>query len=312
MQSYLCMMAIRLLEMRRVLKPTGSIYLHCDPTASHYIKVMMDAIFGHAHFRNEIIWKRTGSHGGAKRWGPVHDTLLFYTMSSNYTWNGAFQEYSADYVDSYYRYKDQRGRYQLVSLTGAGTRTGKSGKPWRGIDPTDTGRHWAVPRKSLKSAFPDRPDLDDLSTQERLDLLDEAGLIYWPERGSQPRQKRYADENPGVPIQDMISDINGIGAHAKQYVGYPTQKPIALLDRIVAASSNHDDVVFDPFCGCATALVSAEKNGRQWVGIDISEMAVKLVRRRLSREVPLFTQDAIDFNEAASRGKRILISVPVG
>ena len=280
MLAYLSMMAPRLVELHRVLKPTGSLYLHCDPTASHYLKMLLDAIFGPRNFRNEIIWRRTGSHGGAKRWGPIHDTILFCSKSERYQWQRTYQDYDAEYLDKYYRFTDERGRYRLVLLTGAGVRSGDSGKPWRGIDPTDSGRHWAVPRAALQKAYPSR-DLSDLSTQEKLDLLDQAGLVYWPERGTVPSQKRYTDENPGVPIQDIVYDINPLSAQAREYLSYRTQKPEALLERIVAASSNEGDVVLDPFCGCGTAIAVAQKLGRRWIGIDITHLAINLIRHRL-------------------------------
>ena len=280
MLAYLSMMAPRLVELHRVLKPTGSLYLHCDPTASHCLKLLLDGIFGSDNFRNEIAWRRTGSHGGAKRWGPIHDTILFYSKSERYQWQRVYQDYDAAYLEKYYRFKDKRGSYRLVLLTGAGVRSGDSGKPWRGIDPTDSGRHWAVPRAALQKAYPSR-DLSGLSTQEKLDLLDQAGLVYWPERGTVPSQKRYTDENPGVPIQDFINDINPLSAQAKEALGYPTQKPEALLERIVAASSNEGDVVLDPFCGCGTAIAVAQKLGRKWIGIDITHLAINLIRHRL-------------------------------
>ena len=284
MQSYLCMMAVRLLEMRRVLKDTGSIYLHCDPTAGHYLKLLMDTVFGSGKFKNEIVWKRTGSHGGSKRWGPIHDTILFYSASDDYLWNRVYQEYDIDYLDRYYRFHDERGRYRLVTLTGAGTRNGDSGKPWCGVDPTDSGRHWAVPNAALRAACPD-VDLGGLSTQAKLDLLDEAGLVYWPERGSVPQQKRYAGESPGVPIQDIVADVAPVAAQARERIGYPTQKPLALLERIIKASSAEGDIVLDPFCGCATACVAAENLGRRWIGIDISPKAVELVSIRLQQSM---------------------------
>ncbi len=275
--AYLSYMTQRLLPMRGILKPTGSIYLHCDPTASHYIKIMMDSIFRHENFRNEIIWKRTGSHGGAKKWGPIHDVILFYSKGDKYKWNREYQEYSDAYLDGYYKFKDKRGRYRLVTLTGAGTRSGHSGKPWRGIDPTASGRHWAVPKTALSSAFPDRTDLDGLPTQTKLDMLDSAGLIYWPKRGTVPQQKRYVDESPGVLIQDIITDIKPLGAHARERMGYNTQKPVELLERFIAASTDPGDVVFDPFCGCATTIEAAHKLGRRWIGIDIAIHAIKRV-----------------------------------
>lgn len=284
--AYLIFMVQRLLQMKSILRPTGSIYLHCDPTASHYIKVMMDGIFGHNNFRNEIIWKRTGSHGGSRRWGPVHDVILFYTASDKYTWNRVFQDYDQKYLDNFYRFNDERGRYRLVTLTGAGIRTGDSGKPWRGVDPTDSGRHWAVPKSALESAYPDL-DMRGLTTQEKLDLLDKTGLIYWPTRGTVPQQKRYADENPGVGVQDIITDIGPISSQSNERMGYPTQKPIALLDRIIQVSSNKGDRVFDPFCGCGTTIYSAQKNEREWVGVDIAILSVKLVRENLTERYRL-------------------------
>ena len=281
MMAYLVMMAARLLELHRVLKPTGSLYLHCDPTASHYLKILLDAIFGTENFRNHITWKRTGAHSGAKKWGPISDNILFYTKTADYLWKRVYQEYDDTYIKRYYRYEDERGRYQLVSLTGAGKSEGDSGKPWRGVDPTDSGRHWATPTASLEAAYPD-VDLSTLSVQEKLDLLDEAGLVAWPEEGNVPRQKRYLDEGEGVAIQDIISDIGPLGARAKERLSYPTQKPVALLERIIRASSNEGDIVFDPFCGCGTTIAAAHKLKRRWIGIDITHLSIALQKFRLS------------------------------
>ncbi len=283
MGAFICWLGVRLLEMRRVLKPTGSIYLHCDPTASHYLKVLMDAVFGKEQVRNEIVWKRTASHGGSRRWGPIHDTMLFYSKSDDYLWNRVYQEYDSSYIEEFYRFEDAKGRYRLVTLTGAGRRSGDSGKPWFGVNPTDSGRHWAIPMGTLQRAFP-HVDLTELTTQEKLDLLNEAGLVYWPARGTIPQQKRYLDESLGVPIQDIIHDVPPISAHAKERLGYPTQKPLALYERIIAASSSPGEVVLDPFCGCATTPVAAERLGRQWVGIDIWDNAYKMVLDRLESE----------------------------
>ena len=280
MMAYLVMMASRLVELHRVLKPTGSLYLHCDPTASHYLKIVMDSIFGKEFFRNHITWKRTGSHGGAKKWGPISDNLLFYTKSDEYTWNQIYLKYDEKYIADYYRYEDERGRFQLVSLTGAGISGGESGQPWRGVDPTASGRHWATPTASLEAAYPDI-DLSALSVREKLDLLDEAGLVHWPERGSIPRQKRYLDEGEGVVIQDIINDIRPLGSRAKERLSYPTQKPLALLERIIEASSNEGDLVLDPFCGCGTAIAAAHKLNRRWIGIDITHLSIALQKYRL-------------------------------
>ncbi len=176
MMAYLVMMGARLVELRRVLKETGSIYLHCDPTASHYIKLIMDAIFGHKNFRNEVIWKRTGAHGNTMKWGPVHDVLLFYTVSDFYTWNRVFQPYEPGYLASKYRKSDKRGFFQDVSLTGPGTTKGDSGASWRSHNPTTMGRHWAIPGaigEGIKNCA-------NLTTQQQLDELDKADLIHWP------------------------------------------------------------------------------------------------------------------------------------
>ena len=287
-KSYLIYMAVRLLEMRRILRRDGSIYLHCDPTMSHYLKLAMDAVFGRGAFKSEIIWKRTSSHSGAKRWGPIHDTLLFYAPGERYVWNEVHQPYEQNYLDDFYRHEDRRGRYRLIDLTGPGTTAGESGMPWRGIDPTEAGRHWALPKASLAAAYPDR-DLSELSAQARLDLLDKAGLVHWPKSGRRiPQAKRYVDEAPGVLLQDICADIKPIGSQAKERTGYPTQKPLALLERIIKASSNEGDMVFDPFCGCATTLVAADRLQRGWAGIDVSEKAVELVMDRIKGDQGLF------------------------
>ena len=280
MMAYLTMMAQRMVELHRVLKDTGSIYLHCDPTASHYLKLLMDAVFGPENWRNEIIWKRTSAHNSATRYGPNHDTILFYTKSRRYTWNQAFQKYDEGYINRFYRHEDEKGRYRLSDLTGAGVRHGDSGEPWRGVNPTDVGRHWAVPRAILME-FTDK-DVKGLTSQQKLDLLDEMGLVNWPPNGKMPRHKRYLDEsNSQMRVQSTWTDINPIGAQARERLGYPTQKPETLLERIISASSNEGDVVLDPFCGCGTAIAAAERLNRRWIGIDITHLAVTLIRHRL-------------------------------
>jgi DNA modification methylase len=283
--AYLIYMVQRLLHMKSILRPTGSIYLHCDPTASHYIKVMMDGIFGHKNFRNEIIWKRTGAHGRARRWGPIHDTLLFYTISEKYTWNRVFEEYDQSYIDDFYRFNDEHGQYRLVTLDGPGIRGGGSGTPWRATDPGTKGRHWEVPPdRALPDWFHHPAGYAQMSVQERLDVLDAAGLIYWPKRGSVPQYKRYLNVAEGNQVQDIISDIRPIGSQANERLGYPTQKPIALLDRIIRASTNKGDVVFDPFCGCGTTIYAAGATERKWIGCDVAILAIKLIREILTGE----------------------------
>jgi DNA modification methylase len=278
--AYLIYMVQRLLHMKSILRPTGSIYLHCDPTASHYIKVMMDGIFGHTNFQNEIIWKRTGAHSSSRRWGPVHDTILFYTASDHYKWNRVFQAYEPNYIESKYRHQDGRGRFQDVSLTGPGIRKGDSGQPWRAYNPTDKGRHWAIPGAIGESI----PDFASMSLHAKLDALDKAGFLYWPKARSEedgfPRVKQYP--GAGNQIQDVVTDISAINSQAQERLGYPTQKPIALLDRIIQASSNKGDVVFDPFCGCGTTIYSAVKNERRWIGCDVAILSIKLVREILT------------------------------
>ena len=285
MMAYLAMMAVRLLELHRVLKPTGSLYLHCDPTASHYLKILLDAVFGKTNFLSEIIWKRTSSHSSAKRWGPVHDTIFAYSKTDNYGWNKTFEAYDEHYIDRFYRGVDEKGRFRIGDLTGAGTRTGPSGKPWRGVDPTEGGRHWAVPTAAIARAGING-DFETLNPQDKLDRLDGLGLIYWPPKGRIPQFKRYLEIDRGVSIQDVITDISAISSQAKERLGYPTQKPVALLERIIAASSSEGDVVLDPFCGCGTTLHAAAKLNRRWLGIDVTHLAIGLIQRRLKEAFP--------------------------
>ncbi len=280
MMAYLTMMAVRLIELHRVLKTTGSLYLHCDPTASHFLRILLDATFGKTNFRSEIIWKRTSAHSGAKRWGPVHDTIFFYAKSDDNVWNPVYETYDKSYVEDFYRHKDDQGVFRLSDLTGAGRRAGESGQPWRGVDPAPKDRHWAIPLVML-TRMGLNGELDRMTTQEKLDFLDEEGLIYWPKEGGVPQVKRYLEQQPGMTIQDVITDIKPVSTHAKERLGYPTQKPVALLERIVSASSNEGDVVLDPFCGCGTTVHAAQKLGRKWTGIDVTHLAVALVERRV-------------------------------
>lgn len=281
--AYLTMMAARLLELHRVLKPTGSIYLHCDPSASHYLKILLDGIFK-GFFQNEIIWKRTSAHNSAKRWGPVHDVILFYTKSNEFKWNTVFQRYSEEYVEAFYRHKDENGRrFRIGDLTGAGVRNGDSGGVWRGVNPTAKGRHWAPPRK-----FPGGENLPK-STNDALDALDELGRIYWPKAGGVPQFKRYLDDMKGVAAQDVIDDIDPLSAQGMERLGYPTQKPLSLMERIIEASSDEGDVVLDPFCGCGTTVHAAQKLRRSWIGIDITHLAISLIERRLKDAFPGIT-----------------------
>ena len=309
MMAYLAMMAVRLIELHRVLKPTGSLYLHCDPTASHYLKVLLDAVFGKAAFLNEIAWKRTSAHSSAKRWGPVHDIIFYYGKSEHTLWNKVHEKYDEDYVRKFYRHTDERGLYQVDNLTGAGRRGGDSGKPWRDVDVDAKGRHWAVPI-ALLQRLGLNGEIDGMTTQQKLDFVDENGLIYWPKNAGMPRLKRHLDFQPGVAIQDIITDIAPLSAHARERLGYPTQKPVALLERILNASSNPGDVVLDPFCGCGTTVHAAERLGRQWIGIDVTHLAIGLIEKRLRdafEEVQFIThgvpQDLAGARDMALRGR---------
>ncbi len=285
MMAYLSMMAIRLIELHRVLKPTGSLYLHCDPTASHYLKLLLDGVFGAGNFRSEIIWKRTSSHNSARRWGPVHDTLFLYTKSDLFSWNSVFEAYDQKYLDRFYRFEDEKGKFTVGDLTGAGVRQGASGLPWKGFDPTAGGRHWAMPNAAIKRAGING-DFEQMSPQKKLDFLDDNGLIYWPPKGNVPRFKRYLENDRGVVAQDIITDIGALSSQAQERLRYPTQKPLALLERIIAASSNEGDVVLDPFCGCGTAVHAAEKLGRRWTGIDVTHLAISLIEKRMKDAFP--------------------------
>lgn len=293
MMAYLAMMAVRLIELHRVLKPTGSLYLHCDPTASHYLKMLLDAIFQPIRFRNEIIWKRHSAHSSAKRYGPVHDTLLFYSKGTDYIWTNPRLGYADEYIAKYYKYDDGDGRlYWRNSLTAAGTRQGSSGNPWRGYDPSAKGAHWKF-------------------TTENLDVLDAAGKIYWPPKGGWPQIKRYRDELQGLAVSDMWDDINKINPAGNERLGYPTQKPLALLERVIGASSNPGDVVLDPFCGCGTAIEAAERLGRRWIGVDVTYLAIHVIEARLAKSFGAgikgkyrllgSPEDAADANALAAR-----------
>ncbi len=277
--AYLAMMAPRLVELNRVLKSTGSLYLHCDPTASHYLRMLLDGTFGAENLLNEIIWKRTHAHGGAKRFGPVHDSILFYAKSKYYKWNGAYTPYSQNYIEQFFRFADADGRkFRATILTGSGTRNGSSGRPWKGINPTEIGRHWAIPgyvRKLL-------PNPNTETVQEALHQLENIGRVLWPKKADgTPSFKQYLEDLPGVPVQDIVDDIFPIAPSATERLGFPTQKPQSLLERLIEASSDKGDVVLDPFCGCGTTIHAAQKLGRQWIGIDITYLAINLIKRRL-------------------------------
>ncbi|MEX2630011.1 MAG: DNA methyltransferase [Tistlia sp.] len=263
MMAYLTMMTQRLIELRRILKPTGSLYLHCDPTASHYLKVLLDGIFGAERFQNEITWKRTTSHNDPKRFGRIADRILFYARGSTKTFNVLRGEYSEAQM-ARYKHEDVGGRYRAENLTAphfSPTRT----VDWRGTNPGGN-RQWRY-------------------SEERLEELYAEGRILLRRDGA-PRKdglKVYLHEAEGQPLQDLWIDI-AVGPTSGERLGYPTQKPVALLERIIASSSNPGDVVLDPFCGCGTAVEAAERLGRRWAGIDVTHIAIQIIEERMQRE----------------------------
>jgi DNA modification methylase len=268
MIAYLAMMAVRLIEMHRVLKSTGSLYLHCDPTASHYLKIILDAIFGTAGYRSEIVWKRSTSHGNVSRnYGALYDCIFFYTKNNQYSWNQQYHELSDEYVTSKFTNKDTEGRlWQSVSLRNPAVRPNLqfSYAASNGVTYQPHPNGWAVGRT-------------------RLEQYDREGRLHFPKPGGQLRLKQYLDERPGTRLQDLWIDIPAINSQAQERLGYSTQKPIALLERIIRTSSNEDDVVLDPFCGCGTAIEAAENLKRRWIGIDVTYLAIHVIEGRLAK-----------------------------
>jgi DNA modification methylase len=263
-QAYIDYMRPRCVELARVLKKTGSFYYHCDWHASHYVKMMLDQIFGENNFQNEIVWKRTSSHNDSKRWAHIHDTLFFY--GNNFCWNPAFTAHDKSYVDQFYRYSDERGRYRLDHII----RSASMG-----------------PRPNLVYEYKGyTPQWGWRTILKKLKALDKAKRIEWSKTG-RPYLKRYLAEQKGTPISSVWDDIPPIQAQAAERLGYPTQKPLALLERIIKASSNENDIVLDAFCGCGTALVAAQNLKRQWIGIDISPTACRVMAKRLQDHTTL-------------------------
>jgi DNA modification methylase len=303
MMAYLVMMAVRLQELRSKLKPTGCLYLHCDPTASHYLKVILDSVFGPERFMNEIVWKRTSAHSAARRWGDVHDTILYYSMGTEYVWNKVVTPYTDEHK-ARFRNHDANGRVWSDSdLTGPGLRNGYSGAEWHGLNPGDKGNHWKVSHKTVAGIVGDKA-ASELNTIEKLDILDDNDLIHWPKSGGYPRFKRTLGD--GVPVQDIISDIFPVNSQAQERIGYPTQKPLSLLERIISVSTKPGDTVLDPFCGCGTTIEAAEKLGRQWIGIDIAIHAIKVIETRVrgaSYKVEGIPRDFRSAVELAERDK---------
>ena len=280
MQSYLIMMAVRLLEMHRLLKPMGSVYLHCDPTASHYLKLLMDSVFGRSNFRNEITWKRRygtfSTVHESNKFGVATDTLLFYAKTPDTPF---YPQYSMndpqyrEYVKRTFRHVDENGRrYRIADLANPALRPNLIYE-YKGYQPPKNG--WAI-------------------SKDKMELWDKEGRLHFPKSpNGRIQRKRFLDELRGKPVQNLWDDIRMVSSQSKERIGYPTQKPLALLERVISASSQPGDIVLDPFCGCATALVAAEKLEREWVGIDISSKARDLVKVRMGKELGLFSLQAI-------------------
>ena len=293
MMSYLIYMAIRIIEMRRILKSAGSLYLHCDPTASHYLKLVLDAVFGQACFLADITWKRSFAHND-RMFGSLSDNILYYGKGRDVIQNPDVVKvrFDDEQLAKKYGLKDSKGRYMRDNLMAATTSKGESGMPWKGCDPTAYGRHWSAPKTGRYARHIDRDLIPGYlgieGVHARLDALDEHGLILWPKKkGGAPTLKRYAMEDQGTVPSNVWTDVPPLSRMSKERLGYPTQKPLALLERIIAASSNEGDTVLDPFCGCATACSAAEKLNRKWIGIDVSPKAYELVKERLVREAGL-------------------------
>ncbi len=263
--AYLSMMAPRLVELHRTLKATGSLYLHCDPTASHYLKLLLDAVFEPQNFRAEITWQRSKAHSdtkqGMKQPGRIHDTILFYSRSDEWTWNPLYVPYTQDYIESHYRGVEEGTgrRFRKDNLT-ANKPGGDTEYEWKGVGPYK-GRYWAYSKAKM----------EEFEAQGR--------LIYT--KSGMPEYKRYLDEMPGVALQDIWTDVDPINSQAQERLGYPTQKPEALLERIIESSSNRGDLILDPFCGCGTTIAAAQKLDRRWVGIDLTHLAISLIKSRL-------------------------------
>ncbi len=266
MMAYLAMMAPRLVELRRVLKPTGSLYLHCDPTASHYLKLLCDAVFGVSAFKAEIIWRRHNARSTEDCWPHIHDSIIFYAKGDEFLFQQAKVPADERKLPHTLITGDDGKKYQTYELTGPGrTKEGESGRPWRGFSPSEMGRHWA-------------------NSHTIMEEWASSGLIHFPKDGGFPRRRGSEPFDPAlrtVTVGDVWTDVDRLNQTAKERLGYPTQKPVALLERIINASSSPGDLVLDPFCGCGTTIDAAEKLGRKWIGIDITQLATSLIKNRL-------------------------------
>jgi len=299
LMAYLAMMTVRLIELKRVMKPTASMYLHCDPTTGHYLKIILDALFGGGRFRSEIVWRRSNAHNKiSKQYGPIHDTILFYTKGNRFYFSPDRTPYTQQYIENEFTHSDDGGPFAVNNLTAPEKRFGDSGQPWRDYDPSKRNRHWAIPAGLRKQVGEE--NLAGLTTHQQLDLLDKLGFIVFSRTG-RPKYKQYAGD--GIVYQDiwafqpgtegiLYRADHGIDQDVKwldseeERIGYPTQKPLGLLKRMIETSSRRGEVILDPFCGCGTAIHAAEQLGREWIGIDIAHAAIQIVEDRLRKHFP--------------------------
>ena len=292
LSTYLAWLTPRLYLTYESLSDQGSLYLHCDSTSSHYLKHVLDKIFGPANFQNEIIWRRTHAHSSAHRFGPVHDVILYYTKSSNRIWNPMYINYDTNYIDKYYTHNDEKGQYQSITCSAPGDRTGtRAHYEWRGKLPPP-GRHWAW-------------------TREQMEDFESTGRLVYSANGV-PRLKRYVDDGLGVAIQDVWADIQRLDAHSGERVGYETQKPVQLLERILEASSRPGDLVIDPFCGSGTTLVAAERLNRSWIGVDSSVLACSLALGRARADAGHLPIRLHGFPKSEDEALELLTVSPMG
>jgi adenine-specific DNA-methyltransferase len=301
--SYLAMIVPRLCLMRELLSDRGSIYVHLDWHVGHYAKIALDEIFGKNQLVNELIWKRTSARSGANYWGNIHDTIMLYSKTAEVIWNPIYLNYEEEYLSAKYKYSDKRGTYRLDNLTAPGVTAGDSSKTWRTYDPAKIGRHWAVPVEVLMSIIGDK-NPDSLTSAQKLEMLWGNDFIQLPQKtdGSGfPQFKRYLGK--GTPVQDVITDLPPVNSQAKERIGYDTQKPEALLERIIKSSSNENSIVADFFGGSGTTAAVAEKLNRRWITSDIGKPACMIMRKRLidQNARPFLYQAIGDYQVEAAR-----------
>ncbi len=290
MHSYLIFLSARLLELHRILKKTGSIYLHCDDRASPWLRLVMDAIFKRQNYKNHIIWQRTSGRSNANRFGRVCDHILYYTAGKEYTWHTQWKPYTDEHIATSFNHRDEHGPYQRW-MPQAPNSKATPGPEWRGMKPPSH-RVWRSPTNLPEWARAKLPsNYKQLSITEKLDALDEIGMIDWPQENN-PQFKLYLSVAKGIAPEDIWTDIKRLYNTETQAKGYPTQKPEALLNRIISSSSNEGDVVLDPFCGSGTTMIVAEQLNRAWVGFDNNPGVEKVLQSRVNDIEPLFSPPA--------------------